>query len=337
MNGGVLLTAPRSRVPHCFVFSRLHPAQALLFEDKSMLSAKGKAMMPFQSEIPFVLLRANVKWARLNEHKSVTAHLEKAMKLYEKVLTKMDSANVYAANGLGMVLALHGKFDAAFEVFSNIREGDSDVPQVWLHLGHICVARGDYKKAIRLYMQTSQRFYMGKNVKVLLYLANAYFLVGQEVRPCASPRARSHYEATAFAARIPPDATRARVRVDGISLPPSNSRPSTLSSHPGACLTSPERPPPSSAAETRKVSRPSSRPCSSSQTPSSSSTHWPARWRGACDVDALCRRSIAFAVALSARARSPAGSPARTRAYNRRDRHPVPHSSPLPTRVQHRG
>ena len=36
-----------------------------------------------------------------------------------------------------------------------------------------------YKKAIRLYMQTSQRFYMGKNVKVLLYLANAYYLVGQ--------------------------------------------------------------------------------------------------------------------------------------------------------------
>jgi len=148
--------------------------------DTTTQNASGENVKPFKRDVSFNLLRANVKWAKCNSATSkVMMNLNKAAALYSIVLKKYDKTNVFAANGLGMVLALSGKFDAAYDVFSAVREGDTDVSHVWIHLGHICIARGDLKKATRLYQQASNRFFSGKNAKVLLYLANAWYLVAQ--------------------------------------------------------------------------------------------------------------------------------------------------------------
>jgi RNA polymerase-associated protein CTR9 len=46
--------------------------------------------------------------------------LEKARELYQKVLVQKPN-NMYAANGLGVVLAEKGLFDVAKDIFTQVR------------------------------------------------------------------------------------------------------------------------------------------------------------------------------------------------------------------------
>lgn len=115
-----------------------------------------------------------------------TKHLEYAAKWYERILNK-DSANAYAANGLGTVLAEKGELLRAKEIFNRVREVSGDIiPDALLNLGHIYLALSKHPEALQMYQSYMNRTKNNKSpitcksqdeddAAVLLYVAFAYF------------------------------------------------------------------------------------------------------------------------------------------------------------------
>lgn len=106
-------------------------------------------------------------------------YLEKARECYFKALRE-NASNMYAANGIGCVLGEKGVFDMAKEIFAQVQEasmGDLTValPDVWVNLAHVHLAKAEFPLAIRLYQNSLRRFFHGTDARVLLYLARAYY------------------------------------------------------------------------------------------------------------------------------------------------------------------
>ena len=134
------------------------------------------------------------KWRNLEKE-----HLKQAELYYTKALQKSGS-NLYAANGLGILLAEKGKIDEAKRTFQMVAEGlmslgggdhskddgteDSDAnankdmltsPDIWINQGHIQMAKGNYVAAARNYEQAQQRFFFGMDPRVALYQARNHY------------------------------------------------------------------------------------------------------------------------------------------------------------------
>jgi RNA polymerase-associated protein CTR9 len=91
---------------------------------------------------------------------------------------KHDPHNVYAANGLGAVLAKEQFALEAKEAFAQVREARGDIPDVWVNLAHVYVAQQQYALAIKMYQDALTKFSLHRDALLLLYLARAYFLQG---------------------------------------------------------------------------------------------------------------------------------------------------------------
>ncbi|KAL7992179.1 hypothetical protein Chor_016435 [Crotalus horridus] len=70
----------------------------------------------------------------------------------EKVL-RNDPKNLYAANGIGAVLAHKGYFREARDVFAQVREATADISDVWLNLAHIYVEQKQYISAVQMALE----------------------------------------------------------------------------------------------------------------------------------------------------------------------------------------
>jgi len=105
-------------------------------------------------------------------------HQDRALALYKQVL-RYDPRNLYAANGIGCILAHKNFLREARDVFSQVREATADIPDVWLNLAHIYVEQKQYVAAIQMYENCLRKFFKHHNVEVLLYLARAYFKAGK--------------------------------------------------------------------------------------------------------------------------------------------------------------
>lgn len=106
-------------------------------------------------------------------------HLEKARELYQKVLVQKPN-NMYAANGLGVVLAEKGLFDVAKDIFTQVQEAAAgnkavDMPDVWINLAHVYLAQGQFALAIKMYQNCLRRFYYNTDPQILLYLARTHY------------------------------------------------------------------------------------------------------------------------------------------------------------------
>lgn len=113
-------------------------------------------------------------------------HLMYASDYYKAVLGK-DSANAYAANGIGAVLAEKGEIIKAKEIFNRVREVSGDtIADALLNLGHILLATKKHPEALQMYQSYMKRAedigtpVTSKSrkddvVDVLLYIAFAYF------------------------------------------------------------------------------------------------------------------------------------------------------------------
>jgi RNA polymerase-associated protein CTR9 len=88
-----------------------------------------------------------------------------------------DPTCLYAANGMGMILAEEGRLGAAQDIFMGVREGTNAMPDVLVNLAHIYIARGDFQKAITLYENALRKHHDNANPKLILYLARAHFEV----------------------------------------------------------------------------------------------------------------------------------------------------------------
>lgn len=106
-------------------------------------------------------------------------HLEKAKELYTKVLFQ-HNANLYAANGAGVVLAEKGQFDISKDLFTQVQEAASgnvfvQMPDVWINLAHVHFAQGNFALAVKMYQNCLRKFYYNTDSQVLLYLARTHY------------------------------------------------------------------------------------------------------------------------------------------------------------------
>nr|XP_046202038.1 RNA polymerase-associated protein CTR9 homolog [Oncorhynchus gorbuscha] len=105
-------------------------------------------------------------------------HQDRALAIYKQVL-RNDSKNLYAANGIGAVLAHKGYYREARDVFAQVREATADISDVWLNLAHIYVEQKQYISAVQMYENCLKKFYKHQNTEVVLYLARALFKCGK--------------------------------------------------------------------------------------------------------------------------------------------------------------
>ena len=139
-----------------------------------------------------------------NRNRSVTSdeksskaekeHLEHAATMYTKALQKSES-NLFAANGLGILLAERGKIEEAKVTFQMVAEGMSAAevaggeetangaaedraatfPDIWINQGHIQSAKKNHDAAARHYQQAQTKFFHNLDHTVMLYQARNWY------------------------------------------------------------------------------------------------------------------------------------------------------------------
>ncbi|XP_022966619.1 protein CTR9 homolog isoform X1 [Cucurbita maxima] len=106
-------------------------------------------------------------------------HLEKSKELYTRVLVQ-HPANLYAANGAGVILAEKGQFDVSKDIFTQVQEAASgnifvQMPDVWINLAHVYFAQGNFSLAVKMYQNCLRKFYYNTDYQILLYLARTFY------------------------------------------------------------------------------------------------------------------------------------------------------------------
>ena len=100
--------------------------------------------------------------------------LKYAVMFYKKAL-KSDNSNVFAASGIGCVLAETGQVDKAKDVFQRVRECSNDaITSTFLNLAHVLLAKGSHAPAISMYQNYLKRD-SSSGVDVCTFIAHAYF------------------------------------------------------------------------------------------------------------------------------------------------------------------
>ena len=105
-------------------------------------------------------------------------HQDRALSMYKSVL-RNDARNIWAANGIGCVLAHRGHPNEARDIFAQVREATADFCDVWLNIAHIYVEQKQYVAAVQ--MVSNNDLIVTKKFAMMLYhalhinLCNAYF------------------------------------------------------------------------------------------------------------------------------------------------------------------
>ncbi|CAL8078737.1 unnamed protein product [Calicophoron daubneyi] len=105
-------------------------------------------------------------------------HQDRALSFYKAVLCA-DPKNIWAAHGIGCVLAHKGFVNEARDVFAQVREATAEFPDVWINIAHIYVEQKQYTAAIQMYENCIKKFSRQNNTELLQYLARAHFKAGQ--------------------------------------------------------------------------------------------------------------------------------------------------------------
>ncbi|KAI8783785.1 RNA polymerase-associated protein CTR9 [Biomphalaria glabrata] len=105
-------------------------------------------------------------------------HQDRALAMYKQVL-RNDPRNIWAANGIGCVLAHKGCINESRDVFAQVREATADFCDVWLNIAHIYVEQKQYVAAVQMYENCLKKFFKCHNMEVMMYLARAYFKCGK--------------------------------------------------------------------------------------------------------------------------------------------------------------
>ncbi|KAN0031578.1 hypothetical protein ACTFIV_005443 [Dictyostelium citrinum] len=113
--------------------------------------------------------------AKFSNPDKVEKYILNAEQFYNRVLTK-NPTNIYAANGIGMIIAEKGNLNLASETFLQIREASMDCIPVSVNLAHIYVSKGLYDNAIKLYEGCLKKSTSPKEIEtIIMYLAKVYF------------------------------------------------------------------------------------------------------------------------------------------------------------------
>jgi len=129
-------------------------------------------------------------------------------KYFSDVL-QAEPTNIFAANGMGMVLAEKGFLNEAKQVFTHLREASAglEVPDIWMNLAHVLLAQGRHLEAVSMYENCLTKFAVGvggsggkaahfdnkDRGKLMLYLAHAHYLAAEERRKQDKIDSIEHY------------------------------------------------------------------------------------------------------------------------------------------------
>ncbi|CEG49164.1 TPR-containing nuclear phosphoprotein that regulates K() uptake [Plasmopara halstedii] len=157
----------------CMLRDRGQDDEAIrMFDKKKYEKVMG---MPGLKNDPYAFLSmGNIFMSNLGEKNRYAKNMSLSEVYYKKTLAA-HPRNIYAANGLGIMIAEKGNFELAKQVFSQVREASPDMPDAWINLAHIFVAEERYQEAIQLYTVCLTKCYQGQDLEVLLYLAKAYY------------------------------------------------------------------------------------------------------------------------------------------------------------------
>ena len=84
-----------------------------------------------------------------NKKKEEKKFLKWANDFYWKVW-KDEPNNIFAASGIGMILAEKDKLAAAQLIFTQVREGSTDMPDAWINLANTFMAQSNFSKVFFL-------------------------------------------------------------------------------------------------------------------------------------------------------------------------------------------
>ncbi|KAM7285986.1 RNA polymerase-associated protein CTR9 homolog [Ixodes scapularis] len=101
-------------------------------------------------------------------------HQDRALAMYKQVL-RLDPRNIWAANGVGAVLAHKGYISESRDIFAQVREATADFCDVWLNIAHIYVEQKQYVAAIQMYENCLRKFFRHHHVDILIFLGRALF------------------------------------------------------------------------------------------------------------------------------------------------------------------
>lgn len=102
-----------------------------------------------------------------------------ALQKYKELLDR-HPGNIFAANGIGAVLAEMGDLKAAKAVFTEVQEaasaeGAASLPDVWANAGGTALGLQDASGAALQWAAANRRFHGGRDPKLLLWLARAHY------------------------------------------------------------------------------------------------------------------------------------------------------------------
>lgn len=92
-------------------------------------------------------------------------HQERALAMYKQVL-KIDPRNIWAANGIGAVLAHKGAVNEARDIFAQVREATADFCDVWLNIAHVYVEQKQYVSAVQMVLNLTINIFSFDNNQI---------------------------------------------------------------------------------------------------------------------------------------------------------------------------
>ncbi|KAL1512117.1 hypothetical protein AB1Y20_005386 [Prymnesium parvum] len=104
-------------------------------------------------------------------------NLDKAAEMYRSVLVH-EPNNLFAANGIGVVCVMKGRFHEAREIFTQVREAGCDSVCVMLNLAQLHALQGEKSVAVPLYQKVQKRLH-SRSFEVQLLEARAHFEDGK--------------------------------------------------------------------------------------------------------------------------------------------------------------
>lgn len=122
----------------------------------------------------------NIYFANLTTGNKYSKHLGHAADYYRRILVK-DNSNLYAALGLGTVVAEKADLIRAKEAFNIVRSSSNDsIPGVLINLAHIYLAQNKHAESLQMYQSYLDRQVKSSTDKadvttVLLYMAFAHY------------------------------------------------------------------------------------------------------------------------------------------------------------------
>ncbi|KAK6013696.1 tetratricopeptide repeat protein, partial [Ostertagia ostertagi] len=105
-------------------------------------------------------------------------YMDRALQMFGKAL-KIEPKNIWAANGIGCVLASKAMWQDARDIFAQVREATSEFEDVWMNIAHVYIELGQYVPALQMYSNAIKKFDREQDHQCLLYLARAFYKAGK--------------------------------------------------------------------------------------------------------------------------------------------------------------